>query len=240
MIRSIGIVRPLDELGRIVIPIELRRFIGIGQGDTIEFFIDNESQRIMMRPYRTQECLFCQSMEQLIYFRERFICAACLQELSPTQQAGSQQTANLEIAVALENRNDPDAGTARRPRQKTSELIRKLNEVMATYPSENQSKWAKRIGVSPSRVGQLLRAMKEAGSQQSANQEFAVVLENQSDSVAGAARRPRQKTSELIRKLNEVMATYPSENQSQWANRIVVSPSRVSQLLRAMKEEEGQ
>ncbi|MDU7476395.1 MAG: AbrB/MazE/SpoVT family DNA-binding domain-containing protein [Paenibacillus macerans] len=164
MIRSIGIVRALDELGRIVIPIELRRFIGIGHGDTIEFFVDNESQRIMMRPYRTQECLFCQSMEQLIYFRERFICTACLQELSPTQQVGSQQSANMEIAVALENRNDPDAGAARRHRQKTSELIRKLNEVMATYPSENQSKWANRIGVSPSRVSQLLRAMKSVES----------------------------------------------------------------------------
>ncbi|MCM3702548.1 AbrB/MazE/SpoVT family DNA-binding domain-containing protein [Paenibacillus macerans] len=223
MIRSIGIVRPIDELGRIVIPIELRRFIGIGQGDTIEFFIDNEFQRIMMRPYRTQECLFCQSMEQLIYFRERFICAACLQELFSTQQAGSQQL------------GDSVVGAVRRPRQKTSELIRKLNEVMATYPSENQSKWAKRIGVSPSRVSQLLRAMKEAGSQQTANQEIAVALGNQSDSVAGAERRPQQKTSELIRKLNEVMATYPSENQSKWAERIGVSPSRVSQLLRAMK-----
>ena len=164
MIRSIGIVRPLDELGRIVIPIELRRFIGISQGDTIEFFIDNASQRIMMRPYRTQECLFCQSMEQLIYFRERFICAACLQELFPEQQAGSQQSANLEIAVVLENQSNLDAGAARRPRQKTSELIRKLNEVMAIYPSENQSKWAERIGVSPSRVSQLLRAMKSAES----------------------------------------------------------------------------
>lgn len=81
MSKSVGIVRSLDRLGRIVVPIELRRSMEMDIGNSIEFFIDVESKRMMMRSYRTRECLFCQAMDDLTYFHERFVCSECLHEL---------------------------------------------------------------------------------------------------------------------------------------------------------------
>lgn len=47
MMKSTGIVRKVDELGRVVIPIELRRTLGIGEKDALEIYVDGE--RIMLK-----------------------------------------------------------------------------------------------------------------------------------------------------------------------------------------------
>ena len=54
--KSTGIVRKVDELGRIVLPIELRRTLGIEEKDRIEIFVDGES--IILRKYQPA-CIFC-------------------------------------------------------------------------------------------------------------------------------------------------------------------------------------
>lgn len=55
--KSIGIVRQVDELGRIVIPIELRKVMGMNEGDPVEFFMDEQTKRLMFRKYQSG-CLF--------------------------------------------------------------------------------------------------------------------------------------------------------------------------------------
>lgn len=49
--RATGIVRRIDDLGRVVIPKEIRRSMGIREGDPVEMFIDNESGGLVLMPY---------------------------------------------------------------------------------------------------------------------------------------------------------------------------------------------
>ncbi|MBP1993945.1 AbrB/MazE/SpoVT family DNA-binding domain-containing protein [Paenibacillus eucommiae] len=77
--KSTGIVRKVDELGRIVIPIELRRTLGIEEKDSLEIYVDGE--RIMLKKYEPA-CIFSGNAEDLIYFKGKMISRACLDELS--------------------------------------------------------------------------------------------------------------------------------------------------------------
>ena len=56
--KSTGIVRKVDELGRIVLPIEMRRTLGIGEKDSLEIFIDGET--VVLKKY-SPACIFCGS-----------------------------------------------------------------------------------------------------------------------------------------------------------------------------------
>ncbi|MFB9276983.1 AbrB/MazE/SpoVT family DNA-binding domain-containing protein [Cohnella cellulosilytica] len=78
MMKATGIVRKVDELGRIVIPIELRRTMGIGEKDPIEIFVDGE--RIMLRKYEPT-CIFTGSTENLVYFHGKMVSRDCIEEL---------------------------------------------------------------------------------------------------------------------------------------------------------------
>ena len=63
--KSTGIVRKVDELGRIVLPIELRRTLGIEEKDRIEIFVDGES--IILRKYQPA-CIFCDNATVFSHF----------------------------------------------------------------------------------------------------------------------------------------------------------------------------
>jgi len=76
--KATGIVRKVDELGRIVIPIELRRTLGIDIKDPIEVFADENF--IMLKKYNTACCL-CGEMSDLVNYRGKNICKKCLGEL---------------------------------------------------------------------------------------------------------------------------------------------------------------
>ena len=76
--KSTGIVRKVDELGRIVLPIELRRTLGIEEKDRIEIFVDGES--IILRKYQPA-CIFCDNAKDIINYKGKNICAACMKEL---------------------------------------------------------------------------------------------------------------------------------------------------------------
>jgi transcriptional pleiotropic regulator of transition state genes len=77
--KSTGIVRKVDELGRVVIPIELRRTLGIGEKDALEIYVDGE--RIVLKKYEPA-CVFCGSADDIIHFRGKNICSACVSEMS--------------------------------------------------------------------------------------------------------------------------------------------------------------
>ncbi len=78
MIKSTGIVRNVDELGRIVIPKEMRRKMDIANLDPVEIYV--EGDRIILEKYRPG-CSFCGSMENVANFKDKKICEACLTEL---------------------------------------------------------------------------------------------------------------------------------------------------------------
>ncbi len=76
--KSTGIVRKVDELGRIVLPIELRRTLDIEEKDALEIYVEDDS--IILRKYQ-QSCIFCDSTRDLVNFKGRNVCADCVAKL---------------------------------------------------------------------------------------------------------------------------------------------------------------
>lgn len=76
--KSTGIVRKVDNLGRVVIPIELRRTLNISKKDALEIYVDGE--RIVLKKYEPA-CIFCGNADDVIIFKDKNVCTACLHEM---------------------------------------------------------------------------------------------------------------------------------------------------------------
>jgi transcriptional pleiotropic regulator of transition state genes len=76
--KSTGIVRNIDELGRIVVPKEIRKQLGISATDPVEIF--TEGERIILMKY-APVCHFCGSAESLYEFKGKKICTSCIGEI---------------------------------------------------------------------------------------------------------------------------------------------------------------
>ena len=76
--KSTGIVRNVEELGRIVIPKEIRTNMSITNNDAVEIFVDGE--KIILTKYQPT-CMFCDAVEDITYFKGKKICRKCLEEL---------------------------------------------------------------------------------------------------------------------------------------------------------------
>lgn len=74
MMKSTGIVRKVDELGRVVIPIELRRTLGIDEKDALEIYVDHE--KIILKKYEPA-CVFCGNAEDIHVFKGKNVCTRC-------------------------------------------------------------------------------------------------------------------------------------------------------------------
>jgi len=76
--KSTGVVRKIDRLGRVVIPIELRRNLDIEEKDALEIFIEGE--QIILKKY-APACIFCGQAKDITTFKGKNICPACLKEI---------------------------------------------------------------------------------------------------------------------------------------------------------------
>jgi transcriptional pleiotropic regulator of transition state genes len=76
---SAGITRTIDRLGRVVVPVEFRRALGIGDHDLVE--ISLEADRIVMTKLE-RACTFCGSTANLREHRSKLVCASCVSQLS--------------------------------------------------------------------------------------------------------------------------------------------------------------
>lgn len=76
--KSTGIVRKVDDLGRVVIPIELRRTLDISVKDALEIYVDTD--RIILKKY-LPACIFCGHAEGLLNFNGKSICKNCAAEI---------------------------------------------------------------------------------------------------------------------------------------------------------------
>lgn len=76
--KSTGIVRNIDELGRIVVPKEIRNRLGIANTDPVEIYVDGD--KIILTKY-TPVCHFCGSADNVIDFKGKKICSVCRDEL---------------------------------------------------------------------------------------------------------------------------------------------------------------
>lgn len=77
--KATGIVRRVDSLGRLVIPMELRRTLGIKEEDPMEIFATEDG--ILIRPYKPG-CICCGSSEDLVELNGVSLCGACIHEFS--------------------------------------------------------------------------------------------------------------------------------------------------------------
>ena len=81
--KATGIVRKIDELGRIVLPIEIRNTLDMKTRDAIEIFV--ESDKIILKKYEPS-CIFCSNAGNVTYFKGKLICADCLESLKTSVQ----------------------------------------------------------------------------------------------------------------------------------------------------------
>ena len=76
--KSTGVVRRVDELGRIVLPIEIRKVLDIKQKDAVEIFTDND--QIILQKYQPA-CIFCNNVTDVVYFNNKRVCLSCVEKL---------------------------------------------------------------------------------------------------------------------------------------------------------------
>lgn len=76
--KSTGIVRKVDELGRIVLPIELRRTLDIAEKDAIEIYVDGSS--VILKKYEPT-CIFCGDAKNIVSYKGKNVCSCCMKDL---------------------------------------------------------------------------------------------------------------------------------------------------------------
>ena len=77
--KATGIIRKVDELGRIVLPIEIRRTLDISVRDELEIFMDND--QIVLQKFEPS-CIFCGSSNKLVSYRGKNVCQECLRTMT--------------------------------------------------------------------------------------------------------------------------------------------------------------
>lgn len=81
--KSTGIVRKVDELGRVVIPIEIRNQFEIAEKDPIEIYVDGSS--IILKKYE-RSCLFCGNTKKVLSYKNKLICSKCLKQIKDLKE----------------------------------------------------------------------------------------------------------------------------------------------------------
>lgn len=77
--KSTGIIRRMDELGRVVIPIEIRNQFDIAEKDPIEIYVDGSN--IVLKKYE-ESCIFCGNTKNLSEYKNKLICDKCAENIA--------------------------------------------------------------------------------------------------------------------------------------------------------------
>ncbi|ALS09907.1 regulator (plasmid) [Paenibacillus peoriae] len=153
--KKTGMTRPLDSLGRIVVPKEIRASLDYVDGDSVEFFIDNENGVLAFRKYTGMTCKMCGALDNLSYFKESFICDTCIHELK-------NDTHEIVLSESKCETQSVTSGTPRRVQRRSKDKqIEQLQELMQTKPNATQMEYAKSLGVAQSRISHLKKFMIE-------------------------------------------------------------------------------
>lgn len=80
--KKTGIVRQLDMLGRVVLPIEIRRTMDLQTKDSVEVYVDDDS--IILKKYHPV-CVFCNSKQNLGAYKNKLVCDVCRRALGDTE-----------------------------------------------------------------------------------------------------------------------------------------------------------
>lgn len=90
MLKGTGIVKPVDSMGRIVLPKEIRRHLDVDSGlDHVEFFLEDNS--IVLKKYKPA-CFFCNSFDNLVYHMDKRVCKVCIDKLQTLKEITPDDT----------------------------------------------------------------------------------------------------------------------------------------------------
>lgn len=78
--KSLGVIRKLDELGRITLPKSLRKTMGAETGTPLEVFV-RDNNEIVLKVYRPG-CVFCENVDNLVSFKGSQICKRCIEKIA--------------------------------------------------------------------------------------------------------------------------------------------------------------
>ncbi|MNW48315.1 hypothetical protein D3C74_256780 [compost metagenome] len=126
--------RNLDTFGRLVIPKGVLITCDIFSKDSVEIFVDEETSTISLKKYIGQSCKFCQSTEELSYFKGSLICKSCTCMLKTP-------STNKQVL---------------QPKEMMAQMLLDLHE---KHPTATQQEYADMLGISKSRVSQLIQKM---------------------------------------------------------------------------------
>ncbi|MMZ56867.1 hypothetical protein D1872_187740 [compost metagenome] len=126
--------RNLDTFGRLVIPKGVLVKCYIFSNDSVEIFVDEETSTISLKKYIGQSCKFCQSTEELSYFKGSLICKSCTCMLKTP-------STNKQVL---------------QPKEMMAQMLLDLHE---KHPTATQQEYADMLGISKSRVSQLIQKM---------------------------------------------------------------------------------
>lgn len=176
MKRQSGIVRLVDELGRIVFPIEMRRAMLINEGTSLEIYTDEN--RIYLKRYIGQSCFFCEgSNDDLKYFKGKMICSDCLHEAFPDPDPPlvELETAAGEVAAAayveetsMEQKKQVNQQSIKLKRPTLQKLTR-IEAYLTEHPKASYKELSAALDVTPQRVYQLLKLQDELSKAKNRN-----------------------------------------------------------------------
>ncbi|PUA39209.1 regulator [Paenibacillus elgii] len=146
-----GIIRVVDNFGRITIPTEVRRALNLDTNVKTEYFCDDERKAIIVYRYHSKECLFCLSKEKTIYFKRFYICKSCIQSL-PALQVFLARVERERVEEVKRTLPKKKKTTSRR-----KEALDRLHKAMKENPEASQKELAKILGFSEAWVSRLLR-----------------------------------------------------------------------------------
>ncbi|MFM9280929.1 AbrB/MazE/SpoVT family DNA-binding domain-containing protein [Paenibacillus jiagnxiensis] len=140
------IVRPLDNLGRIVLPKELRGMLGIEDRDLLEFFVTEDG--LMIQKYYAGACRFCGVVNRPSYFKGIIICSDCIRFLK-----GDSDPESIK----------PEVPTGELPtkfkRRSLKVTLQELSTLLEQHPQMTQNEIAAMMGLSPGRISQLKKQL---------------------------------------------------------------------------------
>ncbi len=82
--KSTGIIRDVDRMGRVVIPKEIRSQLKIESEDSLEIFMDGDS--IVLKKYKPA-CFFCDTLDEIVNYKGYNVCINCIENLKSLKES---------------------------------------------------------------------------------------------------------------------------------------------------------
>ena len=125
--KATGIVRKVDELGRIVLPVEMRRTLDIAEKDALEIYVEGTS--VILKKYKPS-CIFCDATKNVTMFKNKCVCPKCLVSHREKRSERDSRIVELRITTGVGNSSAAEAvsrsargGCSKRPTEGTMRLI---------------------------------------------------------------------------------------------------------------------